>query len=83
MPAGGTASYTLDWDQKDDTGQQVSPGWYGVEVTVVSRGASDATDTLVRGVSKPDPRAAAGRRHGEDHRCLSVADGERTDFRAG
>jgi hypothetical protein len=50
MPPGGTASYTLDWDQKDDNGQQVSPGWYGVEITMVSRNASDFTDR-VRGVA--------------------------------
>jgi hypothetical protein len=50
IPPGGTASYTLDWDQKDDSGQQVAPGWYGVEVTVASRKASDFTDR-VRGVA--------------------------------
>jgi predicted anti-sigma-YlaC factor YlaD len=43
IPPGGTASYAMDWDQKDDGGQQVAPGWYGVKVTVISRDASGAT----------------------------------------
>jgi hypothetical protein len=46
IPPGGTASYTLDWDQKDDGGQQVEPGWYGVEVTVASRDASGSTSRV-------------------------------------
>lgn len=51
IPPGGTMSYTLDWDQKDDSGQQVAPGWYGVEVTVASRKATDATGGYVKGVA--------------------------------
>ena len=36
-----SVSYSLVWDQKDDGGRQVSPGWYSVEVTLAtSRGSA-------------------------------------------
>lgn len=41
LAAGQSVSYSLVWDQKDDRGQQVSPGWYSVEVTLAtSRGSA-------------------------------------------
>jgi len=36
-----SATYIRVWDQRDDGGKQVSPGWYCVEVTVHSRELSD------------------------------------------
>jgi hypothetical protein len=50
IPPGGTTAYTLDWDQKDDGGQQVAPGWYGIEVAVGSRNASGSIGQ-VRGIA--------------------------------
>ncbi len=41
-----SASHSVNWDQKDDSGKQVPPGWYSVEVTLAtSRGS--ATRVLV------------------------------------
>jgi hypothetical protein len=49
LEPGETVTYNLTWDQRDDSGQQVEPGWYGVEVTVVSRKVSATTSASVRG----------------------------------
>jgi hypothetical protein len=38
---GESAEYTFAWDQRDDSGQQVTPGWYGVHVFSHSYKASD------------------------------------------
>ncbi len=36
-----SVSHSVNWDQKDDSGKQVSPGWYSVEVTLAtSRGSA-------------------------------------------
>jgi hypothetical protein len=41
LPPGKSTSYSLNWDQQDDSGKQVLPGWYSVEVTLAdSRGAA-------------------------------------------
>jgi hypothetical protein len=32
LEPGESASYTFIWDQRDESGQQVNPGWYEVEV---------------------------------------------------
>jgi hypothetical protein len=32
LEPGETATYDLTWDQRDDQGQQVAPGWYHIEV---------------------------------------------------
>jgi len=35
-----SASHTVNWDQKNESGEQVTPGWYSVEVTLsTSRGS--------------------------------------------
>jgi hypothetical protein len=44
-----TLPYILTWDQRDESGQLVAYGWYGVEVTVVSREPSATSDSSVRG----------------------------------
>ncbi|MBI4302751.1 MAG: hypothetical protein HY665_00215, partial [Chloroflexi bacterium] len=37
----GESVYSFAWDQKDDSGRQVAPGWYSVEVTLAtSRGSA-------------------------------------------
>ncbi len=51
LPPGESASYLLKWDQKNDSGQQVPPGWYGIEVTVASKETIDATGGHVRGLA--------------------------------
>ncbi len=51
LQPGDSVTYSLNWDQKDDSGEQVDPGWYGVEVTLASRKASDATSGHVRGLA--------------------------------
>lgn len=46
LQPGESASHSVDWDQKDDSGEQVPPGWYSIEVTLAtSRGS--ATRVLV------------------------------------
>ncbi len=46
LQPGESVPYIVNWDQKNDSGQQVSPGWYSVEVTLAtSRGS--ATRVLV------------------------------------
>ena len=41
LQPGESVSYLVNWDQKDDSGRQVSPGWYSVEVTLAtSRGSA-------------------------------------------
>lgn len=46
LQPGESASHSVNWDQKDETGEQVPPGWYSVEVTLAtSRGS--ATRVLV------------------------------------
>jgi flagellar hook assembly protein FlgD len=43
---GESASHSVNWDQKNSSGEQVPPGWYSVEVTLAtSRGS--ATRVLV------------------------------------
>ena len=49
LEPGETLTYQLVWDQKDDSGQQIPPGWYGIEVTVASRGISETRGAHVRG----------------------------------
>ncbi len=34
---GETVPYKITWDQYDDNGHQVAPGWYDIELTVTSR----------------------------------------------
>lgn len=51
LQAGKSVSCIVKWDQKDDSGQQVSPGWYGVEVTAASRKATEPTGGHVRGLA--------------------------------
>ena len=46
LQPGESASYLVNWNQKDDSGEQVSPGWYSVEVTLASSRGS-ATRVLV------------------------------------
>jgi len=46
LQPGESVSHSVDWDQKNDSGEQVPPGWYSVEVTLAtSRGS--ATRVLV------------------------------------
>ena len=46
LQPGESVSYLVNWDQKNDSGEQVPPGWYSVEVTLAtSRGS--ATRVLV------------------------------------
>jgi len=46
LQPGESVSHSINWDQNDDSGEQVSPGWYSVEVTLAtSRGS--ATRVLV------------------------------------
>jgi len=41
LQLGESASHSVDWDQKNDSGEQVPPGWYSVEVTLAtSRGSA-------------------------------------------
>ncbi len=41
LQPGESVSHSVNWDQKDDSGKQVSPGWYSVEVTLAtSRGSA-------------------------------------------
>lgn len=49
LQPGASTSHLPNWDQKDDGGEQVPPGWYSVEVTLTSRKASEATGGHVRG----------------------------------
>lgn len=49
LEPGETITYDFVWDQRDDDGQQVDFGWYGVEVTVVSRKLSETVEGSVRG----------------------------------
>lgn len=49
LEPGETVTYNLIWDQRDGGGQQVDFGWYGVEVTVVSRKLSETVKGSVRG----------------------------------
>jgi hypothetical protein len=44
-----TITYPLTWDQRDNNGRQVAPGWYAVEVTVNSHEPSEATNNTIRG----------------------------------
>ncbi len=46
---GESASHSVNWDQKNDSGEQVPPGWYSVEVTLASRRVSEASGGHVRG----------------------------------
>ncbi|MBN1188448.1 MAG: DUF4232 domain-containing protein [Dehalococcoidales bacterium] len=40
LQPGESASYTINWDQKNSSGEQVPPGWYSLEVTLsTSRGS--------------------------------------------
>ncbi len=46
LQPGESASHSVGWDQKNNSGEQVPPGWYSVEVTLAtSRGS--ATRVLV------------------------------------
>jgi hypothetical protein len=40
LQAGESTSYSVNWDQKDDSGKQVPPGWYSVEVTLATSRSS-------------------------------------------
>ncbi len=42
LQPGESASYLVNWDQKDDSRKQVLPGWYSVEVTLATRRGSAA-----------------------------------------
>lgn len=47
LQPGESVSHSVSWDQKNVSGEQVSPGWYSVEVTLAtSRGS--ATRVLVQ-----------------------------------
>ncbi len=50
LQPGETVTYEFTWDQRDDTGQQLEPGWYGVEVAVQYRDPSEPTGGTIRGV---------------------------------
>lgn len=41
LQPGETANYEFTWDQRDDSGQQLEPGWYGVEVALQYRNPSE------------------------------------------
>ena len=45
-----TATYEFTWDQRDDNGQQLEPGWYGVEVALQYRNPSEPTVASIKGV---------------------------------
>ncbi|MDD4860283.1 MAG: zf-HC2 domain-containing protein [Dehalococcoidales bacterium] len=47
LNSGETGRYIVTWDQKDNGGQQVLPGWYYAEVQVIA-GGSSITSTPVR-----------------------------------
>jgi hypothetical protein len=48
---GETATYEFTWDQRDDNGQQLEPGWYGVEVALQYKNPSEsATEGSIKGV---------------------------------
>jgi anti-sigma factor RsiW len=49
LEPGELVTHQLAWDQKDDSGQQVVPGWYGVEITAASRGISETRGGHARG----------------------------------
>ncbi len=42
LQPGESESYLVNWDQKDERGEQVPPGWYSVEVTLSSSRGSAA-----------------------------------------
>jgi len=46
LQPGESASYSVDWDQENGSGEQVPPGWYSVEVTLAT-GRGSATRVLV------------------------------------
>jgi hypothetical protein len=46
LQPGESASHSVDWDQKNGSGEQVPPGWYSVEVTLATVRGS-ATRVLV------------------------------------
>ncbi len=48
LQPGETVTYVWTWDQHDENGQQVAPGWYGIEVTVLSRKPSETSSGSVR-----------------------------------
>jgi len=50
LQPGEKATYEFTWDQRDDTGQQLEPGWYGVEVAVQYRNPSEPTGGTIQGV---------------------------------
>jgi len=45
-----TATYEFVWDQCDANGQQLEPGWYGVEVALQYRNPSELNGGSIRGV---------------------------------
>ncbi len=47
LSPGEVGTSALTWDQKDDAGQQVAPGWYYIEVTVA---AFKGTPPVSRGI---------------------------------
>lgn len=49
LEPGQIVVHIFTWGQKDDSGQQVNPGWYGVEVTTVTRKLSGTMEGWVRG----------------------------------
>jgi hypothetical protein len=51
LQPGESASCLLKWDQKDDSGQQVPPGWYGVEATVASRRLTEKEGGSIKGLA--------------------------------
>ena len=59
LEAGQSVNYVFSWDQRDANGQQVSPGWYGVQVTLATKdsemGTTASTDGWTRVlVTSPD-----------------------------
>jgi hypothetical protein len=51
LQPGEKAIYELTWDQRDDSGQQLAPGWYGVEITVLYRNPSEPSGGSIRGLA--------------------------------
>jgi len=51
LQPGESAFYSLKWDQKDDSGQQVPLGWYGVEVTATSRRLTEKEGGSIEGLA--------------------------------
>jgi flagellar hook assembly protein FlgD len=41
LQPGESKEYVLTWDQKNDSGQQVPYGWYGIRVNIYSHGSTD------------------------------------------